>query len=166
MGFNISWRNGKIVRPTRGAHCQRASRSQGRPPRADQERWARLERVPRRWRPGDEDDPGVPVGLLLNLERCTRGDPSWQMAMAIRTAFELGRASIAGKASKAAYVKLIDDTNALTARRSKAAKTTAAKKTWWHVHAKPIWLREHELFPDPAAASAAAIIARSFYSWG
>jgi hypothetical protein len=82
------------------------------------------------------------VGLFLNLERCTRGDPSWQMAMAIRTAFELGRASIAGKASKAAAAKLIAYTDALAAGRSKAAKTTAAKKTWWRAHAKLIYEEE------------------------
>ena len=108
----------------------------------------------------------TPVGLFLNLERCTRGDPEWQMAMAIRTAFELGRASIAGEASKAAYTKLIEDMNALTAGRSKAAKTTAAKKTWWHVHAKPTWLGERNLFPDAPAASAAAIIRANLLKLG
>jgi hypothetical protein len=48
------------------------------------------------WSPGDEgdeDDRGTPVGLFLNLERCTRGDPTWQMAMAIEIAFALGRTS-------------------------------------------------------------------------
>jgi hypothetical protein len=48
------------------------------------------------WSPGDEgdeDDRGTPVGLFLNLERCTRGNPTWQMAMAIEIAFALGRTS-------------------------------------------------------------------------
>ena len=33
------------------------------------------------------------MGLFLNLERCTRGSPTWQMAMAIETAFALGKLS-------------------------------------------------------------------------
>ena len=48
------------------------------------------------WSPGDrddEDDSREPVGLFLNLERCTRGNPTWQMAMAIETAFTLGKLS-------------------------------------------------------------------------
>jgi hypothetical protein len=48
------------------------------------------------WSPGDEgdeDDRGTPVGLFLNLERCTRGNPTWQMAMAIENAFALGKLS-------------------------------------------------------------------------
>jgi hypothetical protein len=48
------------------------------------------------WTPGDqddEDDCDEPVGLFLNLERCTRASPTWQMAMAIETAFALGKLS-------------------------------------------------------------------------
>jgi hypothetical protein len=48
------------------------------------------------WSPGDEadeEDGFTPVGLFLNLERCTRGSPTWQMAMAIETAFALGKIS-------------------------------------------------------------------------
>ena len=54
------------------------------------------------WSPGDDEDENdhVEVGLFQNLERCTRSNPTWQMAMAIRIAFELGRASIVGKADR------------------------------------------------------------------
>jgi hypothetical protein len=160
MGFKISWRSGEIVPPTDEERIADAlAEVKDGLARIDDPRvWSGY---PDGWRPadeGDEDDPRVPVGLFLNLERCTRGDPSWQMAMAIRTAFELGRASIAGKANKSAYIKVIEETNALTKGRAKAAKTTAVKKTWWHVHAKPTWLGERNLFPDAAAASAATII--------
>jgi hypothetical protein len=159
-GFNFKIINGEVVFPTDQERIADALAEikDGLAGVNDPRVW---DGYPDGWSPSekdDEDDYREPVGLFLNLERCTRGDPSWQMAMAIRTAFELGRASIARKASKAAYTKLIEDMNTLTAGRSKAAKTTAVKKTWWHVHAKPTWLSERNLFPDAAAASAAAII--------
>jgi hypothetical protein len=44
----------------------------------------------------DEDEPGVPIGLVLNLERMTRGNPTWQMAWAIEVAFALGKVTQAG----------------------------------------------------------------------
>ena len=59
------------------------------------------------WSQGFEDFQGFEhdVGLLENLERCTRGDPSWQMATAIEIAFQLGKAGATGKVGRAAYAK-------------------------------------------------------------
>ena len=81
------------------------------------------------WRPGDEDDeddPRVDVGLFLNLERCTRGTPTWQMAMAIGIAFELGRASIVGKANHAAAERISAEITAIANRRRKGTVNSAA----------------------------------------
>ena len=44
----------------------------------------------------DEDEPGASIGLVLNLERCTRGSPTWQMAWAIELAFALGKVTQVG----------------------------------------------------------------------
>jgi hypothetical protein len=161
VGFKISWRNGKIV-PTTNEEYIADALAEIREvlldwTKGDERVWSGY---PDGWRQGDEDDddPRVPVGLFLNLERCTRSDPSWQIALAIRTAFELGRASIAGKASKAAYAKLIADTEALAVGRSKAAKITAAKKTGWHKSAKLIYAEQREASPDASADSIATII--------
>jgi hypothetical protein len=46
----------------------------------------------------DEDIPHVDVGLFEQLVRCAQGTPTWQIARAIRIAFELGQASVVGKA--------------------------------------------------------------------
>lgn len=61
------------------------------------------------WSPGDEDDENdhVEVGLFQNLERCTRSNSTWQMAMAIRIAFELGKAAIVGEADPVAADRVV-----------------------------------------------------------
>jgi hypothetical protein len=107
------------------------------------------------WRPGDEDDeddPRVPVGLFLNLERCTRGNPTRQMAMAIGIAFELGRASIVGKADDAAAERVLADITAMANRRRKgglktgpAAKGDAEDR---HRAIKEVWVARHDQFSD------------------
>src|SRR5271155_704395 len=53
----------------------------------------------------DEEEPGALIGLVLNLERCTRGDSTWQMAMAIEIAFSLGKIAAGGKANPGLLAK-------------------------------------------------------------
>ena len=80
------------------------------------------------WRPGDEDDeddPRVPVGLFLNLERCTRGDPTWQMAMAIDIAFALGKRAANGD------VDFADLQRRIEACRRGALNAAAVKSGEW-----------------------------------
>jgi hypothetical protein len=44
----------------------------------------------------DEDEDGAPIGLVLKLERWTRGNPTRSMAWAIEIAFALGKVTQAG----------------------------------------------------------------------
>ncbi len=48
------------------------------------------------WPDNADDEDGALIGLVLNLERCTRSNPTWQMAMAIEVAFALGKVTQAG----------------------------------------------------------------------
>lgn len=56
----------------------------------------------------DIDDPAVRCrddespGLLMLLKQCVSADPTWDMAMAVEIAFDLGRAAVVGKADPAA----------------------------------------------------------------
>jgi hypothetical protein len=105
------------------------------------------------WRPGDEDDeddPRMPVGLFLNLERCTRGDPSWQMAMAIETAFELGKAAIVGKADPVAAEQIVAGMEAMANGRRNGGLTTGgdarADAEGRHRALKEVWVARREQF--------------------
>src|ERR1700722_17125957 len=55
----------------------------------------------------DEDEPGALLGLVLNLERCTRGDSTWQMAMAIEIAFALGKVTQTGELDAQTWRRLL-----------------------------------------------------------
>ena len=92
------------------------------------------------WSRGADDEFGDEqgVGLLENLERCTRGNPTWQMAMAIRTAFALGRVAITRKVDPAELAKL----RAAWSRggRNGGGGYKKRAKEAWHAKAKPIWL--------------------------
>jgi hypothetical protein len=58
------------------------------------------------------DDPAVRCrddespGLLMLLEQCVSADPTWDMAMAVKLAFDLGKAAVLGKADPAALQNL------------------------------------------------------------
>jgi hypothetical protein len=140
MGFKISWRNGEIVQPTNEEYIADA---------LAEVRDALLERTkddpriwsgyPDGWKPGDEDgDPHEEVGLFLNLERCTRSDPSWQIAMAIRTAFALGRLSENGGADvNALYERLMSDWRRENGEKGGGKHRVEADK--WRIPGKSIW---------------------------
>jgi hypothetical protein len=106
------------------------------------------------WSQGFEDSQGFEhdVGLLENLERCTRGDPSWQMAMAIEIAFQLGKAAATGKADRAAYAKYEAGADRRAEGRAdgshKGGKKRQDDAAAWHKPVREIWERERLLL-DP-----------------
>ena len=92
------------------------------------------------WSPGnegDEDDRGPPVGLFLNLERCTRGNPTWQIAMAIETAFALGRISEGAKLT-AAELKCLGAKAFAQNNAQKSADARGTKAAAWHAVLEPL----------------------------
>jgi hypothetical protein len=103
------------------------------------------------WSQGFEDSQGFEhdVGLLENLERCTRGDPSWQMAMAIEIAFQLGKAAATGKVGQAAYAKYEAGADRRSEGRAdgshKGGKKRQDDADAWHKPVGEIWERERLL---------------------
>ena len=95
----------------------------------------------------EEDDPRATIGLVLNLERCTRYKPTWQMARAIDIAFSLGKIAEGGEPT----LKMMARIRADDARRRKASErsATARKKTAaaWHDEAESLALQELEQNP-------------------
>jgi hypothetical protein len=93
------------------------------------------------WSPGDEgdeDDRCAPVGLFLNLERCTRGDSTWQMAMAIETAFALGKLAAGVKVD----VKALQDRYMTGWRRENGVKggdKHRVEADKWRIPGRSIW---------------------------
>jgi hypothetical protein len=93
------------------------------------------------WSPGDhgdEDDHREPVGLFLTLERCTRSNLTWQMAMAIETAFALGKLSENRDADvNALYEQLMTDWRREIGEKGGGKHRVEADK--WRVPGRPIW---------------------------
>jgi hypothetical protein len=114
----------------------------------------RTEGNARVWSQGFEDNQGFEheVGLLENLERCTRGAPSWQMAMAIEIAFQLGKAAATGKVGQAAYAKYEAGADKQADGRLdgsyKGGKKRQDDAAAWHKPVGEIWERERSLL-DP-----------------
>jgi hypothetical protein len=92
----------------------------------------------------DEDEPSAPVGLFLSLERCTRGAPTWQMAMAIEVAFNLGKRAEGGRIDPKLQAKL--DAHVDARRRGQEGATAARNR--WQDKAKPIWQENRGQYPE------------------
>jgi hypothetical protein len=162
MGFKISWRNGEIVIPTdaeRIAHALSEIRGGLK---------KRTEGNARVWSEGFEDSQGFEhdVGLLENLERCTRGDPSWQMAMAIEIAFQLGKAGATGKVSRAAYAKYEAGADRRAVGRADGSRKGGKKRqddaAAWHKTVREIWERERsELDPKTGRKQSMSTLAEN-----
>jgi hypothetical protein len=137
--FKFKIHNGEIVRPTDQERIADALAEikDGLSHIKDPSIWSGY---PDGWSPGDEgdeDDRGKPVGLFLNLERCTRGNPTWQMAMAIETAFALGRISEGAKLT-AAELKCLGAKAFAQNNAQKSAEARGSKAAAWHAVLEPL----------------------------
>jgi hypothetical protein len=150
MGFKFSWRNGEIVRPTNEELIADALAAikDGLNHIKDPRVW---DGYPDGWSPGDEgdeDDLSAPVGLFLNLERCTRGDSTWQMAMAIETAFALGKLSENRDVDvKALRERLITDWRRRNGEKGGDVVRQDADERW-RTKGKEKWLEARGSFPE------------------
>ena len=151
-GPSFFFRDGKVVLPSVAERIANAlaevKADLERKPVTDPQVW---NGYPDGWRSGDEgdeDDPSVPVGLFLNLERCTRGNPTWQMAMAIRIAFELGRASITGTVDPAAAAKLVTMVNRHRHGGLMTGAEAKADAEERHRVLKDVWRAHHGQYSD------------------
>jgi hypothetical protein len=136
---NFKFKNGEVVRPTdqeRIADALAAIKD-GLSHINDPGVWSGY---PDGWSPGDEDyedDPCV-LGLFLNLERCTRGSPTWQMALAIETAFALGKVAAGGDVDvKALQARFMTDWRRENGVKGGDKHRVEADK--WRVPGRPIW---------------------------
>ena len=167
------FRDGEVVRLSgaeRIAHALAEVRAElERKPVTDPKVWSGH---PDGWHPGDEDDeddPRVPVGLFLNLERCTRSDPSWQMAMAIEFAFELGKAAIVGEADPVAAARLMAGMKAMADGRrngiGESLRRRQAKAEGWRMSVRSIWWDKRGQFPKVGRLRPGAMSQRGLAQW-
>jgi hypothetical protein len=150
MGFKFSWRNGEIVRPTNEELIADALAAikDGLSHIKDPHVW---DGYPDGWSPGDEGEEGdlsAPVGLFLNLERCTRSDSTWQMAMAIETAFALGKFAEGGRVDLAALQRLYAAKFAQSGGNVSGPMSKAAANNRWRAEAQRIWWEMRGQFPE------------------
>jgi len=91
-------------------------------------------------------------GLFLNLERCTRVDPSRLMAKAIRIAFELGQASIVGTTDPEKTERILTGMEKLDNARKGGGDTTGSytkrDADGGHKALKKLWAERHEQVSD------------------
>jgi hypothetical protein len=86
----------------------------------------------------DEDEPGALIGLVLNLERCTRSDPTWQMAWAIEIAFNLGKIAKGGKPDLKKMAKLQVYENARRKGQAHSATARGNDAKAWRAVLQPL----------------------------
>jgi hypothetical protein len=87
------------------------------------------------------------VGLHENLDHCTRGDSTWQMALAIEVAFSLGKIAARGEAEPGLLARLSALEDAW--RRGADTGGGAQKKKdadRWRLPAKPFWWEKRGSF--------------------
>jgi hypothetical protein len=96
----------------------------------------------------DEDEPGALLGLVLNLERCTRGDSTWQMAMAIEIAFALGKVTQTGELDAQTWRRLLSGASRAQINAGKSANKRGKKATSQLAMIERIVAEERAQSPD------------------
>ena len=96
----------------------------------------------------DEDEPGALLGLVLNLERCTRGDSTWQMAMAIEIAFALGKVTQTGELDAQTWRRLLSGASRAQINAGKTANKRGKKATSQLAMIERIVAEERAQSPD------------------